>query len=112
MVSSVGSYPTGRRFESCSRYKDQKMVTEVQNWILFGVTGLLLTIVWFSLRRWVVRIDKKFDELIRAVNDLIISNEKQNVEILNITKRVDCHDKRLNDHSKRIRNIEINIIKK
>ena len=80
---------------------------EVQIWVLSGLVTLLLIVVWFSVRNWVKRIDVKFDALIKAVQSQTVANVKQAGEINGLTKRIDVGETRLDDHSKRIRKIEI-----
>jgi len=80
---------------------------DIQVWILTGLVGSLLILGWWSARNWITTISEKIDQLITAVQKQSESNIKQAVEINNLTKRVDTADNRLNDHSKRIKNIEI-----
>ncbi|MDP2723199.1 MAG: hypothetical protein Q8O72_10610 [Bacteroidales bacterium] len=80
---------------------------EFQNWLLSGIILLLLTFGWWSARNWIQTITAKIDQLITAVQDQTMANIRQAGEISNLTKRVDTTDKRLEDHSNRIKHLEI-----
>jgi len=75
-------------------------------WFYRGALAVFFAILYFLFQKWIGRIDKRFDELIEAVNDISKSLVRQSVEIGNLTKRVDSNDKRLYDHSRRLRNME------
>lgn len=81
---------------------------EFEIWIYRGLIGFVIMVLWYFIRRWSVKIDQKFDKIIDAVNKVGLRNEEQNgqIEILNRVQAT--HEKRLNDHSERLRNIEIN----
>jgi hypothetical protein len=81
---------------------------EFEIWIYRGLIGFILMVIWYFIKRWSVKIDQKFDELIKAVNQVGLKNETQNgqIEILNRVQAT--HETRLNDHAKRLRNVELN----
>jgi hypothetical protein len=83
------------------------MAPEVQNWILTGIVAFMLMVGWWSARTWIMTIIRELKELTRAVHELSKANIKQTAEIDNLTKRVDTSNDRLNDHSIRIKNLEI-----
>lgn len=80
---------------------------EIQNWILSGLMALMLMIGWWSVRSWIQTITNKIDHLITSVQNLTMSNVRQAGDINNLSKRVDTADNRLNDHSNRIKHLEI-----
>ena len=75
-------------------------------WIYRGLIGLLLLVLWWVIRSAWNQLNEKFDKLIEAVERANVENIKQTKDIENLEKRVDTHDERLNDHSKRILKIE------
>lgn len=83
------------------------MTTEVQNWILTGAVAFLLMVNWWSVRNWMGAVTKKIDQLIEAVHKLSESNIRHAGEINSLSRRVDTADRRLNDHSNRIKHLEI-----
>jgi hypothetical protein len=83
----------------------------VQIWILSGLAAFLVSAGWWSIRNWITKIDKKFDRLIKAVEDQGKTQAVQSVQLQNINKRVDEQHGRLNDHGERIRKIESKIEK-
>jgi len=83
------------------------MSPETQVWILTALAGFLMMAGWWSVRTWIQKIDKKFDQLIEAVQKQSEANIKQSGEINSLSKRVDTSETRLNDHSNRIKNLEI-----
>ncbi|MFK5855382.1 MAG: hypothetical protein QM503_04560 [Bacteroidota bacterium] len=85
------------------------MSAEAQNWILTGLVGFMLMAGWWSARSWIQTVTNKIDQLIMAVQKQSESNVRQSSEINNISKRIDTSEVRLNDHSKRLNNIEIKI---
>jgi hypothetical protein len=76
-------------------------------WLYRGIIGILLIVVWQVARNGWKGINEKFDELIAAVQERQIDDVKQSKDIQVLEKRVDKHENRLNDHSKRIQKIEI-----
>ncbi len=81
---------------------------EFEIWVYRGLVGVFLAVLYFLFQKWVKRIDSKFDTLIEAVQEQSKEAVRQSGEISNLTKRVDSNDKRLYDHSKRLRTIETN----
>jgi hypothetical protein len=79
---------------------------EVEIWIYRGLIGFIIMVLWYVIRRWATKIDEKFDQLIHAVENMGIKNETQNGEIKMLQKVQNTQDTRLNDHSKRIREVE------
>lgn len=81
---------------------------EFEVWIYRALIAGFFVVVFYLFKQWSTKIDRKFDQLIEAINNLRIDTARQNSEIFNVTKRIDSHDTRLGDHSKRIRTIENN----
>jgi len=78
----------------------------MREWILSGVTTGLFLIAWFSVRTWVSRTNLKIDKLIEKIEVLagiMISHKEQ---LASMTRRIGLNEKRLNEHSTRIRKIE------
>ena len=79
---------------------------EVEIWIYRGLIGFIIVILWYVIRQWAGKIDEKFDKLIEAVEKMGLKNETQNGEIKLLSNVQKTHDDRLNDHAKRIREVE------
>jgi membrane protein implicated in regulation of membrane protease activity len=86
-------------------------MNEFEIWVYRGLITALIIVLYYLFQRWIRRIDQRFDELIKAVQKQNEQAIRQSGEILNLTKRVDTCCKRLDDHSKRIRMIEMNQVK-
>lgn len=76
----------------------EKTVFEI--WIYRAIIAGAIAIIWWVVKRWVGQISGKFDELIKAVKEMAEVNIKQEL-------RIGTLEERANDHSNRIRNLEI-----
>ena len=63
---------------------------------------------WYFIRIWAKRIEEKFDQVIQTLQDMGLKNKEQTMLIQNLMDNKKSVSDRLSDHSKRIRNIEIN----
>lgn len=72
-------------------------------WIYRFVISVLGVILWFGIQRLI----KKFDELIQSINDLTAQSGQQQEQIKGIHNTIYDHNKRMNDHSQRMRKIEL-----
>lgn len=82
-------------------------MSEFELWLYRGLIAVLILIVAWAARMFASKVFDKFDKLIVAVQSLtgqLITHEGQ---IKQICDRQTDHSARLNDHSKRIRGIEL-----
>jgi len=79
---------------------------EFEIWLYRGLLTVLIILIFFLLRRWINRIDGKFDELIKAVKELALDGVKHAEQIKFINDRLKNGETRLNDHSSRLRCLE------
>lgn len=82
-------------------------MSEIQVWVLIPVVSVLLSFVWWTFRYMVSSINDRLDKLINQNEETGKELTRQNSEIVNIKSDVKTHDIRLNDHSHRIREIEL-----
>ena len=80
---------------------------EFEIWIYRIMLSVLGVILWYVLRQWYKKVDTKFDRLIRVVEKIGINNERQNGDIRILSMRQQEHQTRLNNHSERIRKVEL-----
>lgn len=78
-------------------------MNEFEIWIYRLVIGALALVVWYAIQRLI----KKFDELITSINALTETSKVQQTQITGIYNQLKDHTGRMNDHAKRIRNIEL-----
>ena len=76
-------------------------------YIITAIITASAAVIWWTFRSWANRIDAKFDMLIKSIQDLGVKDAKQDEQLGQIREHQRTHDTRLNDHSERIRNIEI-----
>lgn len=93
-------------------------MNELLIWVITGFMVLLLVIVarllyiaWYAFTSWRDSLEAKLSELIEGIQRLVNDNTSTKSELRNLTKRVDTHEGRINNHSNRVRSIEINIAK-
>lgn len=80
---------------------------EVYIWILGGVLGFLITAGMLVVSAYFKSLGEKIEALTEIIHDLSGNNAKQTEQINELfTERVQLQE-RLNDHGKRIREIEI-----
>ncbi len=83
------------------------MKPDIVIWILGAVISALFTITWFSIRNWITSTNHKLDELINKMGELTEVLAGHNERLKSIDLRFKEHGNRLNDHSHRIRKLEI-----
>lgn len=83
-------------------------MNEFEIWVYRLLIGAMAIVIWFAIQRLI----KKFDELINSINTLTETSKVQQSQILGIYNQLKDHTGRMNDHAKRIRNIEIACAKK
>lgn len=85
---------------------------EVKIWVLTGLVSFLVTLFiaafWFLVRSINNRLDKLIDQNEVTGKELT----RQNGEISQIKREVSNNRERLNDHAKRLRDIELENAKK
>ncbi len=79
-------------------------MTELLVWRLISVGAI--AVLSFILKQWFKDSMAKLDEIIKAIKDNDVNDEKQNGQIKVLQEVQKTHDKRLDAHSKRIANIE------
>ena len=98
-------------------------MTEFELWVYRGVIGVLLLLVWWVVRKAITNMESKFDstnsriervaasviKISDSVNDAVSQIKIRDERMSNMMKLLDTHDVRINDHSARIRNIEISV---
>lgn len=98
-------------------------INEFEIWIYRGVIGILLLLVWWVVKKSITNIELKFDStnsriervatsvlnISNSVNDAVTEIKIRDERMSNMMKLLDTHDVRINDHSARIRNIEISV---
>lgn len=72
---------------------------EFEIWIYRALIGIALVILWWIVQRWANQISTKLDDLIAAMNIVAQKNIEQEV-------RIGMLEKRVSDHSIRIRQLE------
>lgn len=81
-------------------------MNDFEIWVYRGLIAAMIGLIYFLFQKWIKRIDLKFDELIKAVQDLSRDGVRHSEQIFGINDRLRAHDGRLNDHSNRIRKLE------
>jgi hypothetical protein len=79
-------------------------MSDFEIWIYRALVSILVIVIGWYLQKLVLKID----ELICTIQELAKNDVKQAAQIDNINDRLRVTDGRLNDHSQRIRTIEIN----
>jgi len=79
-------------------------MSDFEIWIYRLIIAALAVVVWYAVQRLI----KKFDELIDSINKLKETYAAQEAKINGVNVQLKDHTDRLNDHGKRIRQIEIN----
>ena len=72
-------------------------------WLYRIIISVLAVVLWYSIQRLV----RKFDELIRSINELTQQSGQQQEQIKGIHNNILDHTTRLNDHGKRLRQLEL-----
>lgn len=81
---------------------------EFEIWIYRTLIAIMAVVLWFAIQRLI----KKFDELIRSINELTLQNQSHNDQLKLLNDVVKEHRERLNKHGDRIRDIELHQTKK
>ena len=84
---------------------------EIQIWVLTGVVSALSTVLMMVFKNSLTRLINRLDKLIDQVKELTetVGVHKNVIDSLSVKNYE--QDKRLNSHSDRIRELEINIHK-
>lgn len=88
------------------------MTFSYEFWLITSIITVLFIIAFWFFRNWATHIDTKFDKLIKEVRELNKADVRKEEKIQQIIDHNSEQDKRINDHSERIRNIEIKTYKK
>lgn len=76
-------------------------------WAYRALIGAFGMIIWYIIRQWTIKIPQKLDTLIEVMKDLSIKIETQKGEVKLLSKLLATQEQRINDHSERIRDVEI-----
>ncbi len=76
-------------------------------WITLGVITGGAAILFWALKGWVSGINLRFDNLIKEMRDLGKSIVAHDGRIQLLHERQDTHENRINNHSERLREIEL-----
>lgn len=79
-------------------------MSDFELWVYRALVSVLVIVIGWYMQKLVVKID----ELICTIQELAKNDVKQAADIDHINDRLRVTDGRLNDHSQRIRTIEIN----
>lgn len=82
------------------------MMSEVLLWRL--IAGAALAIVSYMAQQWFKRLNAKIDELINTIKEVALMNERQSGDIRMLKQAQEVHERRLNNHSDRLKKIEQN----
>lgn len=79
---------------------------DIAVWILTSVVISLGMILWWSIRLWIKSINEKIAEMMKELK--IVGNKNIGFEkdISRLDRSHDSHDKRMQDYSERIRDLE------
>ncbi len=80
---------------------------EIKIWILSVVITVLLAVLGWIMRLAIIGVYKRLDKLIDQNTALNIRLTRQDGNIATLKENVATNEKRLNDHTKRIRRLEI-----
>lgn len=78
-------------------------MSDFEIWIYRVVISVLAIVLWFGIQRLI----RKFDELIKSINELTAQSGQQQEQIKGIHNTIFDHNTRLNDHGKRLRQLEL-----
>ena len=83
-------------------YQTNSRMTEFEAWIYRGVIAALLSVIWYFAKRVLVEL-KEMNANIKSIGDKGLIHDGK---LALIEKEVDSHYCRLNEHSKKIREVE------
>ena len=78
----------------------------IKDWISLLFNILALPVITILLRSWIVGTNTRLDKMIEYQKDIAISDAVQNEKIKDISKDISGHNRRLNNHGKRIKKLE------
>ena len=82
-------------------------MSEFEMWVYRGLIGLLIAVIGWVIKNFTTKVTRKLDELIDAMNSLSGKYIAQEGQIKQVVDVQSDHAKRLNDHSERLRQVEI-----
>ena len=88
------------------------MLSEIKVWILIAVAGIMATTLGFIIKVVTGQVLKRLDEIVMELKQLTQSATIQGQEIKGLQEQDAIIHRRLNDHSQRLRKLEINAVKK
>lgn len=88
------------------------MVMEIKLWMVLGVLGFVVPLLVWMAKLGINRILAKLDEVIKSNSDFKTELVRQNGELTAVKDKLETHDERLNAHSSKIRELEINQAKR
>lgn len=80
---------------------------DIKTWILTGLVTAGAVVLWWLIRQGVVGIYKRLDKMINQNQAFGRALIRQSGRLSTLERRTEVNEKRLNDHSGRIRRLEI-----
>lgn len=87
-------------------------IWQVAFWVITGLGGLMVAVIGYGLKNWKTVIEGKIDEALHELKTISSATISQQGRIDAQDDRIRNNENRLNDHSKRLRNLEISSAKK
>jgi uncharacterized membrane protein YhiD involved in acid resistance len=84
------------------------MLSEIKIWVLVGVAGVMATVLGYMIRLVTVEVIKRLDEIVSELKQLTQATTIQGQQIKGLQEQDTVIHSRLNEHSDRIRSLEIN----
>lgn len=84
------------------------MLSEIKIWVLVGVAGVMATVLGYMIKLVTVEVIKRLDEIVSELKQLTQATTIQGQQIKGLQEQDTVIHSRLNEHSDRIRSLEIN----
>jgi uncharacterized membrane protein YhiD involved in acid resistance len=84
------------------------MLSEIKIWILIGVAGIMAAVLGYVIRLVTSEVIKRLDEIVSELKQLTQATIIQGQQIKGLQDQDTVIHSRLNEHSDRIRSLEIN----
>lgn len=82
-------------------------MSDFEIWAYRIVIAALGGVLWWVITWAVKRVSSKLDEVIDSIKELTTASKTQQEQINNQNRSISAQNDRLNDHAKRIRNLEL-----
>jgi uncharacterized membrane protein YhiD involved in acid resistance len=84
------------------------MLSEIKIWVLVGVAGIMAAVLGYMIRLVTLEVIKRLDEIVSELKQLTQATTIQGQQIKGLQEQDTVIHSRLNEHSDRIRSLEIN----